>query len=77
MAKHAQLNKKGVKKWISFVLARRKNWVQGQTLSMYSQQFNVEDFTLKTAQRCSRATKNVSNMGLTDQHDSCGVSMVA
>ena len=38
---------------------------------------NVEDFTLKTAQRCSRATKNVSNMGLTDQHDSCGVSMVA
>ena len=62
---------------ISFVLARRKNWVQGQTLSMYSQQFNMEDFTLKTAQRCGRATKNVSNMGLTDQHDSCGVSMVA
>ena len=62
---------------ISFVLARRKNWVQGQTLSMYSQQFNMEDFTLKTAQRCGRATKNVSNMGLTDQHDFCGVSMVA
>ena len=32
---------------------------------------------LRTEDCCSRATKNVSNMGLTDQHDSCGVSMVA
>ena len=46
------------KKWIDFVLSKRKNWVPGKTSSLCSVHFKEEDFQFRLDSKMKRSLKS-------------------
>ena len=46
------------KKWIDFVLSKRKNWVPGKTSSLCSIHFKEEDFQFRLDSKMKRSSKS-------------------